>query len=163
MKLLILTGLVGSGKSTISKLYAKQKPNCARIETDDLRHMLINPHKAPWDGKEGKRQLLLGVRNACLLADQFIEAGSNVIIVDFVTDTTLPVYKNLLKKNNPFIVKLFPAYKEAKRRFNSRLKTITDEEFKMLYDIQLKFKKADLEIDNTSLSPQKVVKQLLKL
>lgn len=163
MKLLILSGLVGAGKSTVSMLYAKQKLNCARIETDDLRHMVISPHKAPWDGEEGMRQLIIGVKNTCILANQFIQEGFDVIIVDFVTDKTVSIYKEMLANHNPYLVRLYPTYEEAKKRFDSRHETVTSEEFKMLYDIQTKFNKYDLQIDNTLLSPQEVVDQLLKL
>jgi hypothetical protein len=163
MKVLILSGLVGAGKSTISKLYAQQKPYCARIETDDIRHMIVSPHKAPWDGDEGMRQLLLGVKNACLLARQFIENGFDVIIADFVTDKSLPIYKDMLATYNPCVVRLFPAYEEAKKRFDARKETITEDEYKMLYEIQVNFKNYDLQIDNTSLSAQDVTDKLLKL
>jgi dephospho-CoA kinase len=163
MKLLILSGHVGAGKSTISMLYAKQKPKCVRIETDDLRQMVISPHKAPWEGEEGLQQLRLGVRNACLLAKQFIEAGYDVVIADFVTDETQPIYKDLLSKYSPHIVRLSPNYEIAKARFKTRGANITEEQFKMLYDIQAKFINYDREIDNSSLSAQQVTDQLLKL
>jgi len=163
MKILIISGVVAGGKSTASKLYAKSKSKCALIETDDVRHMVVSQHTAPWKGNEGIRQLELGVSNTCLLAKRFVEAGFDVVIADFVTSRTLPIYKKLLQKHDPYVVQLVPSFQEAKRRFDVRTERVTDSEFKMLYEMQAKFIEADLRIDNTSLSPQELVDRLLLL
>lgn len=111
----------------------------------------------------GIRQLELGVSNTCLLTKEFLKAGFAVVIADFVTSRTLPLYKDSLKEYSPFVVQLLPSFNEAKRRFDPRSEKITDSEFKMLYDMQAKFTGADLIIDNTYLSPQEVIDKLINL
>ena len=59
--------------------------------------MYVQPHKAPWDGEEGKSQQILGVENACLLAKNFIKNKIDVVILDVITDETANLYKSLIK------------------------------------------------------------------
>jgi broad-specificity NMP kinase len=85
MKILILTGPPGCGKNTVSALLAQRRSQCAVIDVDAVRQMLVQPHKAPWDGDEGIVQAKLGVENACLLARQFVQAGFDGVILDVIS------------------------------------------------------------------------------
>lgn len=135
MGVIIFTGPPGAGKSTISKLYALQRPKCVRIETDDIRHMVITPHMAPWQGEEGKRQLNLGIRNTCLLAHEFLKADFEIVIADFLTEYTFPFYKESFEKNDLKIIQLTAKFEKLKKRFIQRGQSITENEFIMLYDM----------------------------
>lgn len=160
MNVTIITGPPGAGKSTISKLYAQQRPKCVRIETDDIRHMVITPHMAPWQGEEGKRQLNLGIRNTCLLAHEFLKADFDVVIADFLTEYTFPFYKESFEKCDLKIIQLTAEFEVLKKRFIQRGKTITEEEFKMLFDMQKKFTHYDYQVDNTLLTQEETVKMI---
>src|SRR3990167_6380131 len=107
MKLLILTGPAGAGKNTIAELAAKKREKCAVIDVDTIRWFLRNPHKAPWEGEEGKTQQFLGVKNACTLAENFLKENCDVIILDVINDETAKLYRELLKnpigRKNPTI------------------------------------------------------------
>lgn len=72
---LILTGPPAAGKNSTASIFAKELSRCAVIDVDVVRWMVVQPHKAPWDGDEGKAQQKLGVQNACALARNFIDAG----------------------------------------------------------------------------------------
>ncbi len=163
MKVIIITGPPGAGKSTISNLYAQQRPKCVRIETDDIRHMVITPHMAPWQGEEGKRQLNLGIQNTCMLAHEFLKADFEVVIADFLTEYTFPFYKESFEKCDLKIIQLTAKFDELKKRFVQRGKTITEEEFKMLFDMQEKFTHYDFQIDNTLLSPEETVNKIKEI
>ncbi|OHB17206.1 MAG: hypothetical protein A2749_02885 [Parcubacteria group bacterium RIFCSPHIGHO2_01_FULL_45_26] len=93
--------------------------------------MYVQPHKAPWDGEEGKSQQILGVENACLLAKNFIKNKIDVVILDVITDETANLYKKNL--DDVKIILLMPSYEETQKRFKDRPHTISDEEFTMLY------------------------------
>jgi len=158
MSLTILTGPAASGKNTISKILAQKKEKCAVIDVDTIRQMYVQPHKAPWDGEEGRAQQLLGVENTCLLAKNYSQQNIDVVILDVLTDETASLYKKNLGEVR--IILLMPVFAEAQKRFKERPSTITDEEFKMIYEWEEKLTVFDEKIDNTSLSAQETVDKI---
>lgn len=161
MTALILTGPPATGKNTIAALIAKRLSRCAVIDVDMVRWMVLQPHKAPWHGEEGKAQQRLGVQNACLLAESFIRAGFDVIILDVLTDETAHLYKAELKKFEVKIILLLPTFDEIKKRNSIRGKRITDDEVEMLYRWQKHLSVYDARIDNSRLTAEDTVVQLV--
>ncbi len=158
MSIIILTGPAASGKNTISKILAQKKERCAVIDVDTIRQMYVQPHKAPWDGEEGKVQQLLGVRNTCLLTKNYFQQNINVVILDVLTDETANLYKKNLSEVK--IILLMPAFAEAQKRFRERPPTITDEEFKMIYRWEENLTVFDEKIDNTALSAEETADKI---
>lgn len=158
---IILTGPAASGKNTISKILAHKKEKCAVIDVDAVRWMYIHPHKAPWDGEEGKSQQILGVENACLLAKSFAKNNIDIVILDVITDETASLYKKNLGKVK--IILLMPSYEEAHKRFKERPHTISEQEFKMIYEWEKNLTIYDEKIDNTALSPEEVAEKISSL
>ena len=72
----LVTGLPGSGKSTIAPLLAKRFDRGACILGDDLGAMIVSGFVDP-DGEpvEAERQVRLSHRNMCLLAKSFSDVG----------------------------------------------------------------------------------------
>ena len=112
MRVLILTGPSGAGKNTVAAVLAKKLVRCAVIDVDLVRWMVLQPHKASWDGKEGQAQQKLGVQNACVLARNFISAGFDVVILDVLTDEMARIYKSELREREPKRVLLLPTWDE---------------------------------------------------
>jgi dephospho-CoA kinase len=56
MRALVLTGPPAAGKSTIGRLAAQDRPRAAFIDIDDVRHLVVSGHAAPWEGEEGRRR-----------------------------------------------------------------------------------------------------------
>lgn len=158
MNIIILTGPAASGKNTIAKILARKIERCAVIDVDAIRQTYVHPHKAPWDGAEGKSQQMLGVENACLLAENFIKNNIAVVILDVITDETANLYKKNLGEVK--IILLMPSYEEAKKRFKERPHTISDEEFKMLYQWEEDLTIYDEKIDNTELSAEETAEKI---
>lgn len=161
MTVLILTGPPATGKNTIAALLAKRLTRCAVIDVDIVRWMVLQPHKAPWNGEEGKAQQRLGVQNACLLAKSFIGAGFDVIILDVLIDETAHLYTTELKQFEPKIVLLLPTFDEIKKRNSIRGKRITDDEVEMLYNWQKHLSVYDVVIDNSDLTAEDTAVQLV--
>jgi len=161
MSVLILTGPAASGKNTISQILAKKRQECAVIDVDLVRWMYRQPHKAPWEGEEGKIQQKLGVENAILLAKNFLKNNLDVIIIDVIVDETAKLYKVNLPEAK--IVLLMPTYEEAHKRFTERPHTITNEEFDMVYKWQEQLTIYDEKIDNTNLTAEETAEALEKL
>jgi len=163
MKVLILTGPSGVGKNIVAAVLAGKLSRCAVIDVDVVRWMVLQPHKAPWDGEEGKAQQKLGVQNTCLLTRSFVNAGFDVIILNVLTDETARLYKAELKEIEPKIVLLLPTLDEIKRRNAVRGRRLTDDEVERVYDCQQHLTVYDTEIDNTHLSAKELAARLADL
>ncbi|MEN9328068.1 MAG: hypothetical protein RI947_876 [Candidatus Parcubacteria bacterium] len=158
MSTLIITGPTGAGKNTVSQVLVTHRTKCALIDVDDVRGMYMQPHKAPWDGEEGRAQHKLGAVNACLLANNFASNGLDVIILDVLIAETARIYRELIPQSK--IALLMPTYEEACIRFTKRPPTITLEEFKIVYEWQQNFTDYDGKIDNTQLTVQETAEKL---
>ncbi|HEY8601542.1 MAG TPA: hypothetical protein VIL85_24155 [Thermomicrobiales bacterium] len=161
--MLILTGPPAAGKNTIGALLARQRERCAVIDVDVVRAMIVQPHRAPWHGAEGWRQHRLGVHQACRLASGFVADGWEVIILDLLSDSTLPLYRQSLAPRQFQIVQLLPTWAECARRFRERGPVLTDDEFALLYRGQEQFTAFDLRLDNTTLAPADVATTIAML
>ena len=161
--MLILTGPTAAGKNTVGTLLAKRRERCAVVDFDAVRAMFVQPHRAPWQGAEGKAQHLLGTQLVCLLAERFARAGWDVIILDVVTAETAVLYRHLLDPFKPTIVQLLPAFAELQRRFYQRGPVLTDDELAQVYAEQQAFPHYDIRIDNTHWSPNEVAEQIVDL
>jgi predicted ATPase len=125
---LLLTGGPAVGKTVTARALADAVPRTAYLDVDDLRHLVRNGHAAPWD--DGAAQQLLGVRNAAVLARNFLASGFNVAITDVATRQTLTVYRTLLP--DLVFIHLTTSLAEARRRARIRPVYLTDEEFQAL-------------------------------
>lgn len=162
-KVLILTGPAGAGKNTVAHVLAKLRGKCAVIDIDLVRWMVLQPHKAPWEGEEGKNQVRLGIKNGCLLTKSFIEEGYNVVILDVITDETVEIYKNNLKDFDVMICLLLPTFDEIKKRTVMKKTALTEGRIKDLYEMEEKLTLYDKKIDNTNISAQDVAEEVNNL
>lgn len=161
MSLLILTAAAGAGKNTIASIYANMRERCAVIDVDVVRWMVLKPHVAPWRGEEGRRQHHLGVKNTCALAQNFLDEGFEVVVLDVLSDEIAQLYKAALASAAPRIVLLMPTFAEIVKRNRERKETsLTDEEIANVYQSQLDLRTFDSKIDNTRLSAKEVARML---
>jgi len=162
MKILLLTGPPAVGKNTVASRLAAKRERCAVVDVDVVRWMVVQPHVAPWGGEEGRKQHILGVRNACRLTEQFVEAGYDVVILDLVSDELLTIYRTELRPLEVKTVLLMPTHEEIKRRIISRPVSVSlkPEEIDLLYQWQTLLRTFDEKIDNTSLSAEDVAERL---
>ena len=102
----LITGIPGAGKTTISAGLARCMLRSAHIQCDQLGHMVVAGKEIPFPpadddpkdlDREWKRQLLLRTRNATLLARSFHAAGFLPIIDDVVVSRRkLDLYHKML-------------------------------------------------------------------
>ena len=158
--MLLLSGPTASGKNTVGRLLAQQQNRCAVVDFDLIRVMFVQPHRAPWQGEEGRHQQELGIELVCQAALGLYNAGWKVIILDVVTNDVYPIYRDRLQAVNLRTVQLLPTFEETSRRFHERGPVLGPEEFVQVYQDQEAFSGAELRIDNSRLSPQAVVERL---
>ena len=128
---LLLTGPPAAGKSTTAHAVVKLRQRAAVIDVDDIRHLVISGHAAPWDGEEGRLQQRVGVENACDLAQRLCSIGIDVVLADVVDAETLGIYRRRLP--NLVVVRLDLSLTAARSRAASRLVYLSDQEFEDLH------------------------------
>ncbi len=74
---ILVTGVPGSGKTTVARLLTQRFPLAAHLEGDSIQSLIVSgglhPDREPHD--EAMRQLRLRTRNVSLLADSFAANG----------------------------------------------------------------------------------------
>jgi adenylylsulfate kinase-like enzyme len=83
IRVIVVSGLPGAGKSTIARALAARFPRAAHVEADRLQHMIVSGGRWPEShlDAESERQLRLRLHNVCQLAGSFARAGF-VAVVD---------------------------------------------------------------------------------
>ncbi len=85
---LLISGMPGAGKSTVSWLVAASLPRSARIRGDDVHEMIVSGRSkfGVTDAEEARRQGKIRYRNISLLARTFAEAGFIPVVDDVIPD-----------------------------------------------------------------------------
>jgi predicted kinase len=130
---LLLTGPPAAGKSTTALALARSASLGAMIDVDDVRHLVVAGHAAPWEGDAGRRQQRIGVDNACDLARRFLKSQIEVVLADLVTQATAAMYRHHLEDLQ--IIRLRLPLAEARRRARLRPVHLTEREFEDLYGL----------------------------
>ncbi|WP_327235295.1 AAA family ATPase [Streptomyces sp. NBC_01317] len=124
----LLTGIPGSGKSTVAAALGARLRRAAHVEVDGLQQMIVSGGlwPTPEPDAEADRQIFLRARNACLLADSFAAAGFVPVIDDVVVRRThLDFYRRTLRTHPFHLVVLTPGPAAAWQRNQTRAKVLT--------------------------------------
>src|SRR6266516_5710344 len=86
--LIVVTGIMAAGKSTIAHLLAQRFERGVHVEADVLQRMIVSG--GAWVSQPGEpageaaQQLRLRLKHMCLLGRSFFEAGFTVVIDDII-------------------------------------------------------------------------------
>ena len=118
----LITGIPGSGKTSVSRALSEALPQSAHIEVDRLREMIIGGYLAPGQEPlaESDAQLELGAQNGALLADSFMRKGFTPVVDDVVLRLQLTQYRKALSRWPLRLVVLAPAVEVALERDRQR-------------------------------------------
>ena len=162
----LITGLMASGKSTVSEILAKKMERSVHIRGDIFRKMIISGREAMSNtlSEEAARQLNLRYKIASLAAKEYYSAGFNVILQDNYYGTAL---NEMLKQLSPYIPKIVvlnPSLETIKQREENRNKKgYRGFDAKALYeDFIRETPKIGYWLDTSELTPEETVKNILE-
>lgn len=92
MPVLLVTGVMAAGKSTVAQLVAERLPRSLHLRGDAFRRMTVSGRADPaahGDAEEWQAQLLLRYRAAAAVADLYAEAGWTAVVQDVMVGPAL--------------------------------------------------------------------------
>ncbi|MFI8952214.1 AAA family ATPase [Streptomyces sp. NPDC053750] len=119
----LITGVMASGKSTVAQLLAERLSRSVHLRGDSFRRMIVSGGEefTPQPSDEATAQLRLRYQASATIADLYAGAGWTVVAQDVVLGEHLDAYLNWVTTRPLYLVVLAPtpeavAQREAGRR-----------------------------------------------
>ncbi|GER91221.1 hypothetical protein KDW_53830 [Dictyobacter vulcani] len=169
--IIVVTGIMAAGKSTIAHLLAQRFQRGVHIEADMLQRMIVAGGK--WVSQrdpgephgEAAQQLRLRLKNMCLLGKSFFEAGFIVVLDDIILGDR---WQHLQEELNgvPFSLVVLAPHVDivTQQRDRQRSKPARGSAWATYLDRELRTSMAGigLWIDNTEQTPEETVTEILQ-
>jgi len=114
----LVTGVSGSGKTTVAELLARRFARGVHVKGDVFRRMVVagrHEMTAP-PSDEAWRQLRLRYRLGAAVADTYHDAGFSVVVQDVVIGPVLAEYVEMIRARPLVVVVLAPQPEVVARR-----------------------------------------------
>jgi chloramphenicol 3-O-phosphotransferase len=162
-QLIVVTGVMAAGKSTVARLLAQRYPRGAYIEADSLQRMIVSG--GVWVGEPGEpageaeRQLRLRLKNMCLLGRSFFESGFTVILDDIIIGERWPQIQEELRGLPFSLVVLAPQVEAVLQRDQERAQTTQGKAWAEYLDRELRQTMTGIGfwIDSSAQTPEETV------
>lgn len=122
-QVLIVTGAMAAGKSTLAQALAERLGRAVHLRGDVFRKMIVSGRAVPGEGEEGVAQLKMRYDLAVLAAARYANGGFNVVYQDVVLGEDLLEAVRRLKRWRPGVVVLNPPAGVLAQRDRDRAKT----------------------------------------
>ncbi|MFJ8940828.1 AAA family ATPase [Streptomyces sp. NPDC102365] len=123
----LITGIMAAGKSTVAQALAERLPRAAHVRGDVFRRMLVTGRAEYEPGagalSEAEAQLGLRYRLSAATADTYARAGFTAVVQDVVLGAHLTAYADLVRTTPLYVVVLAPRPDAVARREAGRTKT----------------------------------------
>ncbi|MFD5078436.1 AAA family ATPase [Streptomyces sp. NPDC058371] len=126
----LITGVMAAGKSTVAQALAERLPRAAHVRGDVFRRMIVSgradyaPGSGAGDagsGAEDRLRLRYGLSAAT--ADAYAQAGYTAVVQDVVLGENLRTYVGLVRTRPLYVVVLAPRADAVAAREAARAKT----------------------------------------
>lgn len=106
----LVTGVMAAGKSTVAQALAERLPRAAHVRGDVFRRMIVSGRAEYLPGASGEAsaQLRLRYRLSAETADAYAEAGFTAVVQDVVLGEDLTAYVGLVRTRPLYVVVLAP-------------------------------------------------------
>jgi predicted kinase len=122
---LVITGVMASGKSTVAQLLAERLPRAVHVRGDVFRRMLVSGRRelVPQGDEEAVEQLRLRYRVSAHTADLYASAGWTAVVQDVVLGEHLRPYLDAITTRPLYLVVLAPTREAVAAREAARAKS----------------------------------------
>lgn len=167
--LIVITGIMAAGKSTIARLLAHHFARGVHIEADMLQRMIVSG--GVWVNQPGEpdgeaaQQLRLRLKHMCLLGRSFFEAGFTVVLDDIIMGDR---WKHLQEELHglPYSLVVLAPHVDvvSSQRDVNRAKDPQGHAWAAYLDHALRTTMADIGhwIDTSEQTPEETVEQILR-
>jgi predicted kinase len=120
----LVTGVMASGKSTVAELLAGRLPRAAHVRGDVFRRMIVSGREEllPEETAEARAQLALRQRLSALVADEYAAHGWTAVVQDIVLGDDLARWVALVRTRPLYVVVLAPSAEAVRAREAGRSK-----------------------------------------
>jgi len=121
----VVTGVMAAGKSTIAQLLAERLPRSAHVHGNGFRQSIVSGRAEMLEPPtaEASRQLWLRYKLSAMVADEYAAAGFTAIVQDVILGSDVPEYVRLVRTRPCFLVTLAPRPEVVAARELARPKT----------------------------------------
>lgn len=164
--LILITGNMAAGKSSVAQVLAEQLPNSVHLRGDVFRRMIVNG-QAKMEAElsaTAQAQLLLRYQIATTTARQYIQAGFTVVFQDVIIGAALQMVLTMLEDVDLGLVVLCPDAATVQTRDHLRQKTAyPDQQTLLAFDHALRDQtpRLGLWLDSSELSIEETVAAIL--
>jgi chloramphenicol 3-O-phosphotransferase len=163
--IIVVTGIMAAGKSTVSQLLAERFERGVHVRGDVFRRMVVSgrAEMSPDPSAEAMRQLRLRYRLAAETAEAYCEAGFQVVVQDNYIGRALGEFVDMIRHRPLYVVALCPNPETVAGREAGRAKTgygaFSVEGFYRLFHEETP--KIGLWLDNSEQTPEETVSEIL--
>lgn len=167
LPIFVLTGIPGSGKSTVANLLARRFEPAALVGGDVLRRMVVTGRveMGPKPEPEAEKQYGLRLRHLAWLCDSYAAAGFTVVAEDNLLGHHLAAFLDRVEARPLHVVALIPELDTVLRRDSGRAVQAHRKagDARALDEVlRTGTAKVGLWVDTTGQGPEETVEEILR-